>query len=126
MLRASFFKWTGGLRAGSTQSKQWRIELIYRYKRAKTSRITVLNIKQLYLYTFLTLNCMSALVRATRLWNTPQPKEIHRTTTPSTFKTKLKEYHYSTLYIQIRKPAHLENNFVTLIVVLYCFCILLQ
>ena len=36
--------------AGSTQSKQWRIELLYRYKRAKTSRITVLNIRKLYLY----------------------------------------------------------------------------
>ena len=41
--------------AGSTQSKQWRIfylfiELLYRYKRAETSRITVLNIRKLYLY----------------------------------------------------------------------------
>ena len=36
--------------AGSTQSKQWWIELLYRYKRAKTSRITVLNIWKLYLY----------------------------------------------------------------------------
>ena len=44
--RASFFKGT----AGSTQSKQWRIEWLYRYKQAKTSRITVLNIQKLYLY----------------------------------------------------------------------------
>ena len=36
--------------AGSTQSKQWRIELFYRWKRAKISRITVLNIRKLYLY----------------------------------------------------------------------------
>ena len=36
--------------AGSTQSKQWRIELLYRYKRVKTSRKTVLNIRKLYLY----------------------------------------------------------------------------
>ena len=48
--RASFFKGTGGLLAGSTQSKQYRIELLYRYKRAKTSRITVLNIRKLYVY----------------------------------------------------------------------------
>ena len=34
----------------STQSKLWRIELLYRYKRAKTRRITVLNIRKLYLY----------------------------------------------------------------------------
>ena len=33
-----------------SQSKQWRIQLLYRYKRAKTSRITVLNIRKLYLY----------------------------------------------------------------------------
>ena len=38
--------------AGSTQSKRWRIESLYRYKRAKTSRMTVLNIR------LLTLNCM--------------------------------------------------------------------
>ena len=44
--RASFFKEIGGLMAGSTQSKQWRIELLYRYKRAKTSKITVLNIRK--------------------------------------------------------------------------------
>ena len=31
-------------------SKQWRIELLYRYKQAKAIRITVLNIRQLYLY----------------------------------------------------------------------------
>ena len=38
---ASFFKLgTGGLLA----------ELLYRYKRAKTSRITVLNMRKLYLY----------------------------------------------------------------------------
>ena len=37
---------------GFTQSKQWRIELLYRYKQAKTSRITVLNIRKLYLYFF--------------------------------------------------------------------------
>ena len=34
---------------GSTQGKQWRIELLYRYKLAKTSRLTVLNIRKLYL-----------------------------------------------------------------------------
>ena len=34
----------------STQSKQWRTELLYRYKQAKTSRITVLNIQKLYVY----------------------------------------------------------------------------
>ena len=39
-----------GLLARSTQNKQWRIELLYRYKRAITSRITVLNIRKLYLY----------------------------------------------------------------------------
>ena len=32
---------------GSTQSKQWRMKLL---KRAETSRITVLNIRKLYLY----------------------------------------------------------------------------
>ena len=31
-------------------NKQLRIELLYRYKRATTSRITVLNIRKLYLY----------------------------------------------------------------------------
>ena len=35
---------------GSTQSKRWRIELLYRYKKAKTSGITMLNIRKLYLY----------------------------------------------------------------------------
>ena len=39
-----------GLRAPCTQNKRWRIELLYRYKRAKTNRITVLNIGKLYLY----------------------------------------------------------------------------
>ena len=58
--RSSFFKGNGGLLAGSTQSKQWRIELLYRYKRAKTSRITLLNIRKLYFYLF-TLNCMFTL-----------------------------------------------------------------
>ena len=48
--RALFFKGTGELLASSTQSKEWRIELLYRYKRAMTSRITVLNIRKLYLY----------------------------------------------------------------------------
>ena len=38
--RASFFKRTGGFLAGSIQSKQGRIELLYRYKQPKTSRIT--------------------------------------------------------------------------------------
>ena len=33
-----------------SQGKQWRIQLLYRYKRAKTSWITVLNIRKLYLY----------------------------------------------------------------------------
>ena len=52
---ATFFKgiadWNAdGLLAGFTQSKQWRIKFFYRYKRAKTSRITVLNIRKLYLY----------------------------------------------------------------------------
>ena len=41
---------TGGLFAGSTQSKQCRIELLYRYKRAKTNKITVLNFRKIYLY----------------------------------------------------------------------------
>ena len=36
--------------AGSTQSKQWRIELLYRHKRETTNRIIVLNIQKLYLY----------------------------------------------------------------------------
>ena len=40
----------GGLSAGSTQSRQWRIELLCRYRRAKTSRITTLSIRKLYLY----------------------------------------------------------------------------
>ena len=35
------------------QSRQWWIELFYRFKRAKTSRISVLNIRKLYLYFFL-------------------------------------------------------------------------
>ena len=35
---------------GSTESKQWRIELLYQYKRAKTRRITVVNIQKPYLY----------------------------------------------------------------------------
>ena len=38
--------------AGSSQSKQLWIELLYRYRRAKTSRITLLNIRKLYLYLF--------------------------------------------------------------------------
>ena len=33
-----------------SQSEQWRIQLFYRYKRGKTGRITVLNIRKLYLY----------------------------------------------------------------------------
>ena len=49
MLRAHH-QGTGELLAGSTQSKQRRIELLYQYKRAKISRITVLNIQKLYLY----------------------------------------------------------------------------
>ena len=50
--------------AGSTQSKQWRMEFFCRCKRANTRRITVLNIPKLYLYftllyfTLFTLNCM--------------------------------------------------------------------
>ena len=40
---------TGGLFAGSTKSKQWRIELLYWNKRAKTNKITVLNI-YIYIY----------------------------------------------------------------------------
>ena len=35
--------------AGSTQSKELRIEMLYRYKGAKTSRITMINFK-LYVY----------------------------------------------------------------------------
>ena len=42
------------------KSKQQRRELLYWYKRAKTSRITVLNILKLYLY-LLVLNCMFTL-----------------------------------------------------------------
>ena len=38
----------GGLHC--TQSKQWRIELLYQYKQVKTSWITVLNIQKLYVY----------------------------------------------------------------------------
>ena len=38
------------LLAGSAQSKQWWIELLHWYKRAKTSRITVVNTWKLYLY----------------------------------------------------------------------------
>ena len=34
----------------STQSKQRRIALLYRYKRAKSNRIIVLNIRKLYVY----------------------------------------------------------------------------
>ena len=39
---------------GSTRCKQWRIEteLLYWYKRVKTGRVTVLNIRKLYLYFF--------------------------------------------------------------------------
>ena len=33
---------------GSTQSNQWRIELLCRYKRAKTTKITVLSIRKLF------------------------------------------------------------------------------
>ena len=40
VVRALFFKEIAGLLAGSTQSKQWRIELLYRYKRVKINRIT--------------------------------------------------------------------------------------
>ena len=36
--------------AGSNQNKQWWIEFLYRYKRAETSRMKVLNIRKLYLY----------------------------------------------------------------------------
>ena len=43
--RASFFIiFLHGLLAGSGQSKQRRVELLYRHKRAKTSRMTLLNI----------------------------------------------------------------------------------
>ena len=49
-MRAHHFQSQWRLMAGSTQSKQWQIELFCRYKRAKTSRITVLNIQKLYLY----------------------------------------------------------------------------
>ena len=51
MLRAHNFS-TGlaGWRRAPLKRKQWRIELLYQYKRAKTSRITVLNIRKLYLY----------------------------------------------------------------------------
>ena len=52
------------LLAGSSRSRQWRIEFLYRYKRAKTSGITVLNIWKLYLYfvyfkLYLYFECMS-------------------------------------------------------------------
>ena len=36
--------------SGSTQSKQWQIELLCRYKQTKTSRITVLNTQKLCHY----------------------------------------------------------------------------
>ena len=59
--RASCFK---GLLPGFTQSKQWRIELLYLYKRAKTSRIFYSGKHQeLYLYLFI-LNCMFTLGEA--------------------------------------------------------------
>ena len=52
---------------------QWRIELLYRYKRAKSSRITVLNIRKLYLY--FTLNCMFTLSEDRQsLWKTMRGK----------------------------------------------------
>ena len=57
MLRAHHF--SKGL-VGSTQSKQCWIELLYRHKKAKIGRITMLNIQKLYLYLF-TLNCMFTL-----------------------------------------------------------------
>ena len=40
----------GGLPLVPTVRKQWRTELVYRYKRTKTSRITVLNIRKLSLF----------------------------------------------------------------------------
>ena len=55
-----------------TQSKQWRIKLLYRYKRAKTSRITVLNIRTLNMYFVYfkhrALNCMFTLSGARQLF----------------------------------------------------------
>ena len=47
--------------AGSTQSKQWWIESLYRYKAANSHRIIVLNIGKLYKYVYSTLN-ISAIV----------------------------------------------------------------
>ena len=46
--RALFFKEISGLMAGSSQSKQWRIELLYQYKQAKTMQHN--NSVKLYLY----------------------------------------------------------------------------
>ena len=58
-----------GLWADSTRSKQWRIELLCRYKQAKTSGITVLNIRKLYLYFVYFKNCMFTLSWARKsLW----------------------------------------------------------
>ena len=51
--RASFFKGTGWILADSTQSKRWRIQLLYRYKRARTRRNSM--------FTLFTLNNMFTL-----------------------------------------------------------------
>ena len=64
----AFFKEIGWLLADSSQSKmQWRIEFLYHYKRAKASRITLLNIRKLYLYfvyfkLYVYFECMSPQV----------------------------------------------------------------
>ena len=51
--------------AGSTQSKQLRIDLLYRYKRAKTGKITMLNIR--YIQYFIYLNCLLLWVEPARV-----------------------------------------------------------
>ena len=59
--------------AGSTQSKQLRIELLYRYKPAKTSRITMFNMQRLYLYFlyFKLYVTLSGARQSPLLWGNP-------------------------------------------------------
>ena len=78
-------RFSNGL-SSSTESKQWRIELLYRYKRVKTRRVTVLNVPKLY-FTLLTLklNCMFTLSGACQSQNpnyvctTPGKSPVHCT-----------------------------------------------
>ena len=72
-------------------SKQWRIELLYRYKQAKAIRITVLNIRQLYLY-FVSLwhQATPNFVRCERKKN-KNKTERNETKNKTTTKTKQNE-----------------------------------